>query len=138
LTGGAEAQIIRGDVALAARSSRWISITGLVIGIFFLLYQFFIENRPLFRASLEGATGSFAAMVVAGVAHRFWIGAQVAEAGGGPSGFNVRFLHATSRPLRLLNDEVRAQLDAVNQRLHDIEQDMEAVKRALRRVGVDE
>jgi hypothetical protein len=37
-----------------------------------------------------------------------------------------------------LNDEVRAQLHTVNQRLHDIEQDVEAVKRVLRRAGLDE
>jgi hypothetical protein len=80
LIGLATAQIIPGDVALAAHhSSRWISISGLAIGVFFLFFQFFVEDRSLFRAFLEGATASFAAMVVAGVAHRFWTGWAIDE-----------------------------------------------------------
>ena len=44
-----------------------------------MFFQFFVEDRSLFRAFIEGATASFAAMVVAGVAHRFWTGWAIDE-----------------------------------------------------------
>jgi hypothetical protein len=71
-------------------------------------------------------------MVVGGVAQRFWGGAQVAEASGGPSGLGLRFIQVTRRPLRLLVERLDEQLETVNRRLATVEEDVEILKRALR------
>jgi hypothetical protein len=42
------------------------------VGIFFLFFLFFVDDRSLFRACIEATTASFVAMVVGGVAHYFW------------------------------------------------------------------
>ena len=122
------------DVALAARnlglSSRWISISGLVIGIFFLLYRFFVDGRSLFRAFVEAATASFATMVVGGVAYRFWGGAQVDEASAGPSGAAVKFIRSARPTVRDLAEDWLADLELINKRLLALEKAVDELRAA--------
>ena len=106
-------------MATLASPSRWISISGLTIGIFFLLFRFFVDGRSLFRAFVEAATASFAAMIVGVVAHRFW------------SGTSVKF----QPPFRLFVEELDAQLEMTNDRLLIVEEAVDALKAAQRRGG---
>jgi hypothetical protein len=96
--------------------------------MFFLLFRFFVDDRSLFRAFVEAATASFAAMVVGGVAHRFWGGARVAEATAGPSGAAVKF----ERPVRSLVEELHGRLEKINERLVVVEAAVNALTSAQR------
>ena len=100
----------------------------MAVGIFFLFFLFFVDDRSLFRAYVEAAAASFAAMVVAGVAHRFWVGARVAEATAGPSGAAVKF----ERPVRSLVEELHARLEEINGRLVTVEDAVEALSSGRR------
>ena len=93
-----------------------------------MFFQFFVEHRSLFRAVLEAATASFAAMVVGGVAHRFWSGARVAEATAGPGGAAVKF----ERPVRSLVEELHGRLEKINERLVAVEDAVDALTSSQR------
>jgi hypothetical protein len=127
LTDFAEPLIICGDVAVPRangsfdsvdrdrRSCRWDLLLALSsLG----------RRSILFRSYIEAATASFAAMVVAGVAHRFWAGARVAEATAGPSGAAVKF----ERPVRSLVEELHARLEEINGRLVIVEDAVETLR----------
>jgi hypothetical protein len=110
--------------------SRWISVIGLAVGIFFLLFRFFVDGRSLFRAFVEAASASFAAMVVGGVAHRFWGGAQVLEASAGPSGAAVKFIRSARPPVRDLAEEWLGDLELINERLLALEKAVDELRAA--------
>ena len=110
--------------------SRWISVIGLAVGIFFLLFRFFVDGRSLFRAFVEAASASFAAMVVGGVAHRFWGGAQVLEASAGPSGAAVKFIRSARPPVRDLAEELLGGLGLINERLLALEKAVDELRAA--------
>jgi hypothetical protein len=79
----------------------------------------------------RGGDASFTAMVIAGVAHRFWAGARVAEATAGPSGAAVKF----ERPVRSLVEELHARLEEINGRLVTVEDAVETLSSGHRPPG---
>jgi hypothetical protein len=97
------------------------------IGVFFLLFRMVANGRSLYRAFLEGSAASFATLVVVGTGERFWSRAKIEEATA-PGGWGVKFARATTRSLRVAVDGMLNQMDAINQRLLDLEEDVAALK----------
>jgi hypothetical protein len=97
------------------------------VGIFFLLFRALAEDRSFYRAFLEGSAASFATLVVIGAGERFWNRAKIEEATG-PGGWGVKFTRATTKSLRVAVDGLLNQMDTVNERLLNLEEDVAALK----------
>lgn len=97
------------------------------VGIFFLFFRMLAEERSVYRAFLEGSAASFVTLVVVGTGERFWNRARIEEATG-PGGWGVKFTRATTRSLRVAVDGLLSQMDTVNERLLNLEEDVATLK----------
>lgn len=103
----------------SARGSRSIAIVALVAGSALFVGEL-IAGALVFTAAWHGAAVAVGAMVLLGMALRFWRGDEIQSASG-PGGTGVEFSQATEGALEKLNDRLDAQMEDVNRRLYDLE-----------------
>lgn len=103
----------------SAWGSRWIAIVALLAGLALAVGEV-VARVAVFTAIWHGAAVAGGAMVLLGMAQRFWKGDEIQSASG-PGGSGVEFTQATEGALEKLNDRLDAQMEDVNRRLYDLE-----------------
>jgi hypothetical protein len=106
---------------------RLLVLAAAAVGVFFIVFRMLADDRSFYRAFLEGSAASFATLVVVGTGERFWNRAKIEEATG-PGGWGVKFTRATTRSLRVAVDGLLNQMNTINERLLNLEEDVAALK----------
>ena len=106
---------------------RLLVLAAVAVGVFFLVFRMLADERSFYRAFLEGSAASFATLVVVGTGERFWSRAKIEEATG-PGGWGVKFSRATTKSLRVAVDGLLNQMNTINERLLNLEEDVAALK----------
>ena len=96
-------------------------IFGGAIGVAAFVYVLLHRHADAYTAVTRALVAAVLAMVVLGVAERFWRGAKIKKAGLDGSGPSVEFEDHIARAVDQVNERMNDHVRTINDRLYDIE-----------------